>query len=298
MSIRIAVTGKHGQVVRALVEAGPALGIEVITVGRPELDLAVSKTVQPVLTAAEPDLVVNAASYTAVDKAEQEPEQANAVNATGAGAVAAAACVLGVPLIHLSTDYVFDGSKPTPYVEEDPVTPSNVYGASKLAGEQAVAAATPNHVILRTAWVYSPFGKNFVRTMLALAQCRNEVRVVADQHGCPTYAPDIAVAIVAIAQNLLNKPDDHRLRGLFHLAGSEETSWADFAAAIFDFVAANGMHKPLVIPIPSVDYPTEAYRPKNSRLDCSKLERLHGVLLPSWRASLTTCLKHLTSEFP
>jgi dTDP-4-dehydrorhamnose reductase len=170
MSIRIAVTGKHGQVVRALVEAGPALGIEVITVGRPELDLAVSKTVQPVLTAAEPDLVVNAASYTAVDKAEQEPEQANAVNATGAGAVAAAACVLGVPLIHLSTDYVFDGSKPTPYVEEDPVTPSNVYGASKLAGEQAVAAATPNHVILRTAWVYSPFGKNFVRTMLALAQ--------------------------------------------------------------------------------------------------------------------------------
>jgi dTDP-4-dehydrorhamnose reductase len=298
MSIRIAVTGKHGQVVRALVEAGPALGIEVITVGRPELDLAVSKTVQPVLTAAEPDLVVNAASYTAVDKAEQEPEQANAVNATGAGAVAAAACVLGVPLIHLSTDYVFDGSKPTPYVEEDPVTPSNVYGASKLAGEQAVAAATPNHVILRTAWVYSPFGKNFVRTMLALAQCRNEVRVVADQHGCPTYAPDIAVAIVAIAQNLLNKPDDHRLRGLFHLAGSEETSWADFAAAIFDFVAANGMHKPLVIPIPSVDYPTAAYRPKNSRLDCSKLERLHGVLLPSWRASLTTCLKHLTSEFP
>ena len=298
MSIRIAATGKHGQVVRALVEAGPALGIEVITVGRPELDLAVSETVQPALTAAEPDLVVNAASYTAVDKAEQEPEQANAVNATGAGAVAAAACVLGVPLIHLSTDYVFDGSKPTPYVEEDSVTPSNAYGASKLAGEQAVAAATPNHVILRTAWVYSPFGKNFVRTMLALAQSRNEVRVVADQHGCPTYAPDIAVAIVAIARNLLSKPDDHQLRGLFHLAGSEETSWADFATAIFEFVAANGMHKPLVIPIPSVDYPTPAYRPENSRLNCSKLERVHGVQLPSWRDSLPTCLKHLTSEFP
>src|SRR5271165_7213284 len=296
MSIRIAVTGKHGQVVRALVEAGPALGIEVITAGRPELDLAVPETVQPVLTAAEPDLVVNAASYTAVDKAEQEPEQANAVNATGAGAVAAAACVLGVPLIHLSTDYVFDGSKPTPYVEEDPVTPCNVYGASKLAGEQAIAVATPNHVILRTAWVYSPFGKNFVRTMLALAQSRNEVRVVADQHGCPTYAPDIAAATITIAENLLRKPSDPRLRGIFHLAGSGETSWAGFAGAIFAFLAAKGLRTPVLTPITSAEYPAPARRPANSRLNCSKLALVHEVKLTPWRESLGTCLERLWKE--
>ena len=296
MSIRVAVTGKNGQVARSLVESGPALGIEVAAVGRPELDLTVLDTIQPALAAVEPDLVVNAAAYTAVDRAEQEPVQAYAINGTGARAVAAAACALGVPLIHLSTDYVFDGSKTTPYVEADPVAPANVYGASKLAGEQSVAAATPDHVILRTAWVYSPFGKNFVRTMLSLAATRGEVRVVSDQCGCPTYASDIAAAIAAIAQNLLNKPHDRQLRGLFHLAGSGETTWADFAAAIFDFVAANGSPKPVVTPIASVDYPTAARRPKNSRLDCSKLARLHGVQLPLWRTSLSACLERLYGE--
>jgi dTDP-4-dehydrorhamnose reductase len=164
--MRIAVTGKQGQVVSSLAEVAPDLGVEVIPIGRPELDLLSPETVQPALINVRPDIVVNAAAYTAVDQAEKEPEVAMAVNARGSSAVADAAWTLGVPLIHLSTDYVFDGSKATPYVEEDAAAPANVYGATKLAGEQAVAAATPDHVIVRTAWIYSPYGKNFVRTML------------------------------------------------------------------------------------------------------------------------------------
>jgi dTDP-4-dehydrorhamnose reductase len=294
MSMRIAVTGRQGQVARALAEAGSALDVEIINLGRPQLDLAAPETVRPALIAVGPDIVVNAAAYTAVDQAEQEPEQAGAVNATGAGAVAAAASALGVPIIHLSTDYVFDGNKATPYVEEDPVAPSSVYGVSKLAGEQAVAAATRNHVILRTAWVYAPYGKNFVRTMLALARTRNEIRVVADQHGCPTYAPDIAVAIIRIAQNVLRNPSDQLLRGIFHLAGRGETSWAGFASAIFAFLAAKGLRRPALTPIASAEYPTPARRPANSRLNCSKLGYVHRIELPSWRDSLEICLERLT----
>jgi dTDP-4-dehydrorhamnose reductase len=295
MTIRIAVTGKHGQVARALFEAGTSAGIEIVPLGRPELDLEVPHTVQATLTAAHPNLVVNAAAYTAVDQAEREPAKATAVNERGAAMVAAAARELGVPVIHLSTDYVFDGTKATPYVEEDPVAPSNVYGASKFAGEQAVAAATLDHLILRTAWVYAPYGNNFVRTMLALARTRHEVRVVVDQRGCPTYAPDIAVAIIALAQNLLNSPSNRQLRGVFHLASSEETTWADFAVAVFAFLAAKGLPTPVVVPISSSDYPTAARRPANSRLDSGKLLLIHGLALPSWRASIKLCLERLTN---
>jgi dTDP-4-dehydrorhamnose reductase len=296
MHTRIAVTGRQGQVVRALAEAGALFGVEVIPVGRPELDLTSPETVASVLAAAAPSIVVSAAAYTAVDQAEREPEKAQAINATGAGAVAAAARALGVPVIHFSTDYVFDGRKGTPYVEEDLVAPACVYGASKLAGEQAVAAATADHVILRTGWVYAPYGKNFVRTMLTLAQSRDEVRVVSDQLGCPTYAPDIAVAVLAIANNLLNSPDNRLLRGIFHLAGSEETSWAGFATAISAFLAAQGLGKAVVTPISSAEYPTAARRPANSRLDCGKLARVYGVQLPSWRTSLTLCLQRLLTN--
>jgi dTDP-4-dehydrorhamnose reductase len=296
MSIRIVVTGRHGQVARALTEAGPQLNVEVVPLGRPELDLGVPETIGFALTAAAPDIIVNAAAYTAVDQAEQEPERADAINATGAGTVAAAARSLGVPIIHLSTDYVFDGFKATPYSEADEVAPAGVYGASKLAGEQAVAVIAFDHVILRTGWVYAPYGKNFVRTMLALAQTRNEVRVVGDQLGCPTYAPDIAVAIIAVARNLLSKPNDPQLRGIFNLAGSGETSWADFAASIFAILARKGIRTPVLTPISSADYPTAARRPPNSRLDCSKLAHLHGIELPSWRSSLRSCLERLTSE--
>src|SRR5882724_5676563 len=263
MPIRVLVIGRQGQVARALVELSPACGVQVISMGRPQFDLTASEMVESTLSAAGPDIVVNSAAYTAVDQAEREPEQAKAVNENGAAAVAAAAHALAVPLIHLSTDYVFDGSKATPYKEEDSVAPTSVYGASKLAGERAVAAATPNHVILRTAWIYAPYGKNFVRTMIALGQTRDEVRVVADQCGCPTYAPDIATAIVTIARNLLSNPDNPELRGLFNLAGNGETSWADFALAIFAILRAKGMRAPVVTAITTADYPTAARRPAN-----------------------------------
>lgn len=293
--MRIAVTGKQGQVVSSLVEVAPKVGVDVVPVGRPELDLFIPETVQPALARVRPDVIINAAAYTAVDQAEKEAEIATAINARGAAAVAQAARTLGVPLLHLSTDYVFDGSKPTPYVEEDPVAPANIYGASKLAGEQSVARTSPDHVIVRTAWVYSPYGKNFVRTMLALARSRPEISVVADQLGCPTYARDIAVALVAIARNLLDRPQDDQLRGLFHLAGTGETNWAEFAAAIFELLSLLGRPVPALKPITTAEYPTPARRPANSRLDCSKLARIYGVQVPPWQTSLKDCVSRLVA---
>jgi dTDP-4-dehydrorhamnose reductase len=298
MSIRIAVTGKHGQVARALTEAGPFEDAVVIPVSRPELDLEAPETIERALSAVAPDIVVNAAAYTAVDQAEQEPEIASAVNANGAGVVATVARALNVPVIHLSTDYVFDGGKASAYLEEDLVGPATAYGASKLAGEQAVATATGEHVILRTAWVYAPYGKNFVRTMLALAQSRDKVRIVADQHGCPSYAPDIAMAIIRIARTVLRNPSNPLLRGIFHLAGNGETSWAGFAAAIFGFLTARGFRTPVLTQINSADYPTPARRPANSRLDCGKLARVYGIELPPWRESLEICLERLVTSEP
>jgi dTDP-4-dehydrorhamnose reductase len=293
--MRIVVTGRQGQVARALTEAGPALGVETVSLGRPQLDLAVPETVQPALKSAAPDIVVNAAAYTAVDQAEREPEIANSINGIGAGAVAEAARALGLPIIHLSTDYVFDGSKTSAYVEEDLVAPGSVYGASKSAGEQAVAAANDEHVILRTSWVYAPYGKNFVRTMMALAQSRDEVRVVADQYGCPTYAPDIANAVISIARDVVKNCSKSSLRGIFNLAGRGETSWAGFAGAIFAFLAGRGMRRPILTPISSAEYLTPARRPANSRLNCTKLARVYGIELPYWNDSLATCLERLTS---
>jgi dTDP-4-dehydrorhamnose reductase len=296
MSMRIAVIGKNGQVASALMEAGGTMDSVIITVGRPELDLAAPETIEPALRAASPDIVVNAAAYTAVDQAEREPEIADKINKAGAGAVAAAAKALRVPIIHLSTDYVFDGAKTSAYVEDDPLAPTSAYGASKLAGEQAVAAANRDLVILRTAWVYAPYGKNFVRTMLALAEAREEVRVVADQCGCPTYAPDIADAIIRIAHNLLKDRSDPRLRGVFHLTGTGETTWAGLADAIFEYLAGKGMRRPILTPITSAEYPTPARRPANSRLNCAKLASIYGIELPHWSTSLRNCLERLTSH--
>jgi dTDP-4-dehydrorhamnose reductase len=293
--MRIAITGKHGQVASCLIEVGPRLGIEVISLGRPDLDLLAPATVLPALAGSRPDVIVNAAAYTAVDQAEKEPRAAMGINGAGAGAVAEAAQTLGVPVVHLSTDYVFDGHKPDPYTEEDSVAPISIYGASKLAGERAVRAATDNYVIVRTAWIYSHFGKNFVRTMLTLAQTRNEIRVVADQRGCPTYARDIAVGVVGIAKNLLDRPEDQELRGIFHLAGTGETNWAKFASAIFESTKVTGK-RPRITAITTAEYPTPARRPGNSRLDCSKLERVHAVRLPPWRDSLEECLGLLSGK--
>ncbi|WP_072866477.1 dTDP-4-dehydrorhamnose reductase [Devosia limi] len=284
--MRLAVTGTSGQLASSLIEVGANAGVEIIPIGRPQLDLAgSSEGIAAALAAAAPDIIVSAAAYTAVDRAETERDLAFAINATGAGAVAAAAAMLGVPVIHISTDYVFDGRKPTPYLETDPTGPLGVYGASKLAGEQAVAAATPNHAILRTAWVYSPFGNNFLRTMLRLAGERDELRVVADQYGNPTSALDLAAAILVVARNLVATPDDPGLRGIFHATGTGDASWAEFAAAIFHASAALGGPTAKVKPIPATAYPTPAARPANSRLDTTRLNTAHGARMPAWRQS-------------
>lgn len=294
--MRLAVTGREGQVVRSLIERGASAGIEVVLVGRPELDLAGSAdAIVQAIAAVRPDVVVSAAAYTAVDKAESEPEIALAVNGKGAGAVAQAAAQLDVPVVHLSTDYVFDGRKPDPYVESDPTGPTSVYGSSKLAGEQAVAAAQPRSAILRTAWVYSPFGANFVRTMLRLAGDRDEINVVADQLGNPTSARDIADGVLRVARNLIASAD-LALTGIFHMTASGEASWAEFAEAIFAASAATGGPSAVVHPIPTSAYPTPATRPANSRLDCSKLAAVHGVRLPDWRVSLPAVVERVLGQ--
>lgn len=295
MTLRIAVTGWTGQIVCAMLERVP-VGVEVVAIRRPELDLAVPRTIAPALRAARADVIVNAAAYTAVDQAESEPDLAMRVNGQAAGEAARAAAELGVPVIQLSTDYVFDGTLDRPYREDDAVGPVSAYGASKLAGERAVAAAASDHVILRTAWVYSPFGKNFVRTMLRLGETREEVGVVADQIGCPTSAMDIADAVFSVARNLRQRPDDPSLRGIFHMVGQGETSWAGFAEAIFAEAERQGRKPVRVRHIGTADYPTPARRPANSRLDCAKLAAVHGISLPDWQEAARTCVRRLVAE--
>ncbi|MGO4677005.1 dTDP-4-dehydrorhamnose reductase [Bosea sp. 2YAB26] len=295
MGLRIVVTGWTGQVVRAMLERVPA-GVEVVALRRPDLDLAIPKMIAPALRAARPHVIVNAAAYTAVDQAESEPDLAMRVNGEAAGEAARAAAALGVPVIQISTDYVFDGALDRPYREDDATGPISAYGASKLAGERAVAAASDNHAILRTAWIYSPFGKNFVKTMLRLAETSDEVGVVADQHGCPTSALDIADAVLAVARNLVARPQDETLRGIFHLSAAGEAVWADVAEAIFADRERLGGKPVAVKRIATTDYPTPARRPANSRLDCGKLAARHVVTLPAWRGSLATCVERLLKD--
>ncbi|WP_136621038.1 MULTISPECIES: dTDP-4-dehydrorhamnose reductase [Mesorhizobium] len=291
--MRLVVTGREGQVAASLLEAGqgPA-GVEVIAIGRPELDLAKPDTVIDAIVAAKPDIVVSAAAYTAVDQAEDEPDLAFAVNAVGAGKVAEAARRLGVPVIHLSTDYVFDGSAPGAYVETDATAPCSVYGASKLAGEQAVASANPRHLILRTAWVYSPFGRNFVKTMLKLAADRDEIAVVADQWGNPTSALDIADAILHAAAQLHDNKGSGA-SGIYHLAGTGEVNWSGFACHILDTSRMFGGPWARVRGIATVGYPTKARRPANSRLSSAKFASVFGWTAPDWRLSAEAVVRRL-----
>ena len=290
--MRVAVTGKQGQVAQALASAAPAHGIDLVRLGRPELDLAEPHSIREAILAARPDVIISAAAYTAVDKAETEKELAFAVNALGAGEVAKVAGELSVPIIHLSTDYVFDGQIPAPYAEEDTVGPLSVYGASKLEGERRVGQATLNHAIFRTAWIYSPYGKNFLKSMLQLAETRDEVCVVADQLGCPTSALDIAQALLVAAGRLRESADPH-LRGVFHMAATGEASWAEFAEEIFRLAEGYGRRSVRVRPITTAEYPTSARRPANSRLSTGKLEQVHGLRLPDWRVSLASTMKVL-----
>ena len=293
--MRIAVTGKEGQVARSMAGLGPDMGVEIIAVGRPELDLADPVSVRSALEAARPDVIISAAAYTAVDKAETEQELAFAVNGAGAGAVAEAAAALGVPVLHLSTDYVFDGSKTEPYNEGDPTGPTSAYGASKLEGEDRVTAVTADHAIFRTAWVYSAYGANFLKTMLRLGETRDTLSVVGDQLGCPTSAEDIARAMILAAQKMVEDRDT-KYRGVFHLTGSGEASWAEFAREIFRAAESHGRRPVEVIPITSDQYPSPVKRPANSRLSGDKLENIYGIVLPDWRISTAKVVDTLLGQ--
>lgn len=290
--MRIAVTGTTGQVVTSLIERGAVAGHEIVAIGRPGLDLVDPASVSRALEGTAPNVIVSAAAYTAVDRAEIESALAHAVNGAGAGAVAAAARVLGVPVIHMSTDYVFDGTLDRPYVESDAVGPTSVYGASKLEGERAVLAAHDDSAVLRVAWLFSPFGRNFVKTMLRLAGDLDEVSVVADQIGNPTSALTVADGIIRVAANMVADKNPG-LRGVFHMTASGEASWADFAEAIFAASAARGGAAARVRRIGTADYPWPATRPANSRLDCTRIAEVHGVTLPEWRLMLDDAMNRL-----
>ena len=282
--MRVLVTGNNGQLLQCLRHLAPIHGLDLISIGRPEFDLLKPDTVMTAVLGKQPDLIVSAAAFTAVDKAEDLPGLAYATNAKGAGAVAAAASALNVPLIHISSDYVFSGSKPAPYTEADHTEPLSVYGASKLLGEAEVRAATANHVIIRAGWLYSPFGQNFLKTMLALAAKQDTVRVVADQRGRPTSALAAASAILALAHRLLQ--DDHpELRGVFHLAPAGDASWADFAEFIFGVVEAATARRIRIERVSSSEYPTAAMRPQNSCLDATKIKERYGITMPHWQTS-------------
>ena len=293
---RLLVTGLHGQVVSSLLErAGQGIDFDIISLGRPTLDLARPETVGAAIRDADPDAVVSAAAYTAVDLAETEEPLATLINAVSVGEIAKTTQQLDIPLIHLSTDYVFDGSNSRPYVETDPTCPLGAYGRSKLAGEQAVQRMTDNQVILRLAWVYSPFGKNFLKTMLRLAETRSEISVVDDQVGNPTSAFDIADGILTVASNLITDNNAH-LRGTFHMTASGEASWAGFAEEIFMQSKKREGPAAMVHRISSREYPTSASRPTNSCLDSSKLANVHGVGLPSWQSATAIIVDRLMAS--
>lgn len=275
--VTILVTGGTGQLATALAASG---GEKVRVVGRPGFDFDRPGSVEAAFRAASPSFLVNAAAYTGVDAAETDAEAAFRANRDGPALLARLCAASGVPLIHVSTDYVFDGFKGTPYIEVDPTSPQGVYGASKLAGERAVLEACPGAIVLRTSWVYSPTGKNFVRTMLAVARKTNRLRVVADQKGCPTTAADLAAAILSIAGQ------GRRQGGLFHAAGAGWTTWHGLAVAVFEEAARHGLAPPEVVPIATADWPTPARRPPDSRLECAKLAATFGVRLPHWRDSV------------
>jgi dTDP-4-dehydrorhamnose reductase len=236
-------------------------------------------------------VVVNAASYTAVDKAESDAARAYAANAEGPRNLARACADAGIPLIHISTDYVFDGAKAGPYTEDDPTGPLSVYGASKLAGEQAIAESGVRHIILRTAWMYGLHGQNFVKTMLRIGREREVLRVVDDQHGCPTYAGDLADAVITLAKRLIEAPVSAHHLGVFHCTGSGEATWCEFARRIFALAGPRLPRIPRVDAIGSAEFPTPVRRPANSVLDCGRLARAHGITLRAWPDALAEMLE-------
>lgn len=288
----ILIAGHNGQLARCLHDLAVLQSMPVVALGRNEFNLEAYGELRRAIDPLAPSIIINAAAYTAVDLAESEVARAFSINRDAAAALADVAWQKNIPLIHISTDYVFDGTKPGAYEESDVPAPLNVYGASKLAGEAAVLAAHPLATVIRTSWVYSPYGNNFVRTMLRLCEAQPIVRVVQDQYGNPTSALDLASAILQLSGRLLTH-DRRAMAGIFHLAGQGETTWYGFAQAIFDLLVHRGIRVPQLEAITSEQYQTAARRPGNSRLNSSKAERVLGVRLPLWRCSLETCLDQL-----
>lgn len=292
--MKILVTGRTGQLVHGLVERCSKQGIEIVTAGRPEFDLTNELSVRVTVARVRPDAVVNAAAYTAVDKAESEPDLAHQVNAVGAEFVARTCAAQGIPVIQISTDYVFDGSKAKPYREDDATAPLNVYGRSKLDGEGRVARACPEHMILRTAWLHSPWGSNFVKTMLRLAETRSEIAVVADQMGTPTYVPHLADVVLAIAARATGGGSVMPW-GVYHAAGAGEATWFDLAREVMRSAAEHGLPVAKILPITARDYPTAASRPADARLAGGKLQQALGLALPDWRSGVAEGVARLSA---
>lgn len=280
--MRLLVFGKNGQVARALQVLAP----EAVFLGREDADLSVPELAAEAIATHAPDAVINAAAYTAVDRADQEEPLAARINGAAPTIMAEACADLGIPLVHISSDYVFDGAGSTPFAPSDRTAPQNAYGWTKLAGEQGIQAAKGSYGILRTSWVFSAYGANFVKTMLRLGGERDSLSVVADQIGGPTPAADIAAACIGMAEALARDPSK---RGIYHFSGAPETSWAEFAREIF---AQAGLDC-RVEDIASEAYPTPAKRPLNSRLDCSSFEKVFGLPRPDWKAGLAAVLREL-----
>jgi dTDP-4-dehydrorhamnose reductase len=288
----IAIIGSNGQLGWELVRLGARSGLPILAIDYPEIDITDPETIDVWFDSTKIDFIVNAAAYTAVDRAESEPEAAFAVNREGPAHLADRCRKRGIPLVHVSTDYVFDGSKPGAYVEEDPVAPFGVYGKSKAAGEAEIRERLPEHIILRTAWLYGIHGHNFVKTMLALGLKKDTLRVVADQFGCPTFAPDLADTVLTMVKKSIGS---HSVPwGTYHYCSQGATSWHAFAEAIFEIaVKYEKFAVKRVEPISTADYPTPARRPPNSVLDCSKIERHFGIRTRPWRESLAEMIEQL-----
>jgi dTDP-4-dehydrorhamnose reductase len=283
------VFGATGQVGRELGRLAPEFNIEAEMLARADADLTDTDAIARVIGETDAEIIVNAAAYTAVDRAEDEPELAHKVNAEAPEAMARACAKRGLPFLHISTDYVFEGSPGAPKRESDPVGPTTEYGRSKLAGEQAVAASGADAVILRTAWVFSAHGKNFLKTMLTVGKGREEMRVVGDQHGGPTAARDIAAALWTIAKAW---EAGNGVSGIFHFAAAPATTWADFAREIF---ARSGWERaPEVTAISTHEWPTKAARPADSVLDCSAIEAAYGISRPDWRPAVDDAIRELS----
>ncbi|PHR60810.1 MAG: dTDP-4-dehydrorhamnose reductase [Robiginitomaculum sp.] len=287
---KVLVIGAHGQVARSLFTVEKPASFELFSVARPELDLARPETIAPMLDVQNPQFLINAAAYTQVDAAQSNEAEAFAVNAEGVDGLAKECAKRNIVLLHLSTDYVYDGTKQGPYTETDPTAPLGVYGRSKLAGEDAIRAAGGSHLILRTAWVHSPYGRNFVKTMLRLAESNGQINVINDQTGCPTFAPHLASGILQIIDRLNRSGKVDHVWGTYCMAGSGNTSWYEFAREIFEQSKRCGGPTCEIKPIPATEWPTPTQRPENSKLDCQKIEQQFGIRLPHWRQGVAKCV--------